>query len=38
VSIAAYPVSQPERIDEAAEAQVAKLKAWWTPAARCAAN
>lgn len=26
VSIAAYPVSQPERIDEAAEAQVAKLK------------
>jgi valyl-tRNA synthetase len=27
VSIAAYPVSQPERIDEAAEAQVAKLKA-----------
>lgn len=27
VSIAAYPVSQPERIDEAAEAHVAKLKA-----------
>ncbi len=26
VSIAAYPVSQPERIDETAEAQVAKLK------------
>jgi len=26
VSIAAYPVSQPERIDEAAEAHVAKLK------------
>ena len=26
VSIAAYPVSQPERIDEAAEAEVAKLK------------
>lgn len=26
VSIAAYPVSQPERIDEAAEAQVAKLR------------
>ncbi len=26
VSIAAYPVSQPERIDEAAEAQIAKLK------------
>ena len=26
VSIAAYPVSQPERIDEAAEAQVARLK------------
>ena len=26
VSVAAYPVSQPERIDEAAEAQVAKLK------------
>lgn len=26
VSIAAYPVSQPERIDEAAETQVAKLK------------
>ncbi|GLS14637.1 valine--tRNA ligase [Hydrogenophaga electricum] len=26
VSIAAYPVSQPERIDENAEAQVAKLK------------
>ena len=26
VSIAAYPVSQPERIDEAAEAQVAKLQ------------
>jgi valyl-tRNA synthetase len=27
VSIAAYPVSQPERIDEAAEAHVARLKA-----------
>jgi len=26
VSVAAYPVSQPERIDEAAEAHVAKLK------------
>jgi valyl-tRNA synthetase len=26
ISIAAYPVSQPERIDEAAEAHVAKLK------------
>src|SRR5690606_34634495 len=26
VSVAAYPVSQPERIDENAEAQVAKLK------------
>ena len=26
VSVAAYPVSQPERIDEASEAQVAKLK------------
>lgn len=26
VSVAAYPVSQPERIDEAAEAQVARLK------------
>ena len=26
VSVAAYPVSQPERIDETAEAQVAKLK------------
>ena len=26
VSIAAYPVSQPDRIDDAAEAQVAKLK------------
>ena len=38
VSVAAYPVSQPERIDETAEAQVAKLKGWSTPAARCAAN
>ena len=28
VSIAAYPVSQPERIDEAAEAHVARLKQW----------
>ncbi|MDV7393574.1 class I tRNA ligase family protein, partial [Arthrospira platensis SPKY1] len=27
VSIAAYPVSQPERIDEAAEAHMAQLKA-----------
>jgi valyl-tRNA synthetase len=26
ISVAAYPVSQPERMDEAAEAQVAKLK------------
>ncbi len=28
VSIAAYPVSQPDRIDEVAEAHVAKLKNW----------
>ena len=28
VSIAAYPMSQPERIDEAAEAHVARLKQW----------
>jgi valyl-tRNA synthetase len=28
ISIAAYPVAQPERIDEVAEAEVAKLKSW----------
>jgi valyl-tRNA synthetase len=38
VSIAAYPVSQPERIDPPPSRMSPSSSRWWTPAATCAAR
>jgi valyl-tRNA synthetase len=38
VSIARYPEASPKKIDEGAIAHMGRVKAWWTPAATCAAK